>query len=205
MKCWLSALLLWVCVVATACESRRRENVYKPGGKFVQRLDARGRRHLLQDGDGALLGKIRVRGDVLRVYDAERTSLGDVDRTALTVRRLHDEPVAIAEVDGAHELAGSFRIEPVDRGWAVFDAKARRIGYFAAGDDGRLALRDDYTSAPRVFAEPGVAKTSSGQVLVRATPSIDGELLLPFAVSSDALDPLARVALGAWLQAQQQP
>lgn len=198
------AVLLCVAMLF-GCEREERKNVYKPGGEFVQRLDARGRRHLVHDGEGATLAKLRMRGEQIKVYGSEMNALGTVGWTddKLIVTRRGEKPTAFTERDGADELAGRLRVESVERGWVVFDGATRRLGYFEWLDDGRLALRDDYSAAPRLFAEPDAAeaRTPARRAALVVTPPYPAAVVLPFALEAD-LDALERVALGLWLVAQ---
>jgi len=111
-----------------------------------------------------------------------------------------EESATFREVEDAiWELEGRLRLERVERGWAVYTAGSKRLGYVDQVEPGKYALRDDYSSPPRAFArvdEPAV-KSPAGAILVEGTPRTDAVLLLPFAV--DGVDNLTRVALGLWL------
>lgn len=199
-------ILLLAVVFALGCEENEDESIYRPGGTYAQVLDARGRRHVVQDANGKTLAKVRERKDGLKVYSAEMAPLGEV-----TMRdgKVTVSPQAGGEVtfrpDGkaVMELPKRLRIETVEHGWAIFDAHARRLGYFEWLDDGRLALRDDYAATPRVFAgaKGAEARTPAGQVMLTVSPAYPASTMLPFLLDGE-LDAMDRVALGMWLQTQ---
>lgn len=197
------AALLVCCLILSACEREERENVYEPGGRYAKLLDARGKRHIIRNSDGTTISKIRVRPGTIKVYDSEMSPLGELDTAGPTLRvtRRGAEPVEFEPAGVAYELPGRLRIEPVEHGWAVFDGDASRLGYFRWLDDGRLALRDDYSSEPRVFARIGdsEARTPAGKVEFTVEPMYSAAVLLPFAVQDSNLDALDLVALGVWL------
>ncbi len=191
-----------LCLVG--CEREEKKTIYEPG-QYVQKLDARGRRHVIADAKGQPLAKIRVRKDGVRVYGADMTVLGRVEQKGADVfvtRGLGEPTTFEPGATGVFELDGRMRIEAVEHGWAVFDPSARRLGYFAWLPDGRLALRDDYSAAPRVFARANSseARTPSGEVRLSIAPRYPAAAILPFALEGE-LDELDRVALGQWLAA----
>lgn len=195
----IAALLL-----LASCERQEEPTIYAPG-EYASKLDATGRRHIIADADGHPLGKIRVRKDALRVYDAEMARLGEVrgDGKEIEVERSGEVSKFESPSLGVTILQGRLRIEMVEHGWAIFDANAQRLGYFEWLSDGRLALRDDYGSAPRVFAhrDGADARTATGQVIVTVLPPYSAAKMLPFALEPGGLDELDRVALGVWLVA----
>lgn len=203
------ALAIIAAVAAlTGCEQPLPENPYEPGGKFVQQLDARGRRHLVYDRDGQVIAKLRALPTKTKVYSAQMQLLGTVEAgDELAVRRGQSTPTRFEQDgDAVVVLPGTLRIERVDSAWAVFDHEARRLGYFEWLADGRLALRDDYSSPPRAFGgtETEEARTPAGQMVVRAAPPYPPAALLPFALEG-GLDALDRFALGQWLMRQAPP
>ena len=200
-----SPLALLVLVLALAgCEREPEPNVYRPGGSYQNVLDARGKRIIVRDGDGATLGKWRERDESLRVYGPDMILLGEVswdeakDRVEVIPRAA--EPVWLAKTsDGVWQLPGRLRLERVANGWGIFDASSRRLGYVAEVEPGKFALRDDYSSSPRAFArrEEASVMTPAGAVVINGNPATNAVRLLPFAI--EGLDNLTRAALATWL------
>ncbi len=205
----LTALICCGAVLAaTACErEEEQENPYLPGGEFQTKLDARGTRVMVRDADGKTLAKLRNRRETIRVYGPQMVVLGEVafeatsDPPLVRVEPRGGEPEEfVSGESGVWKLGERLRLELVSDGWAVYGPRATRLGYVSKPEEGKFAVRDDYSSAPRAFARVGeaVVKTPAGASIVTTTPDADAVVVLPFAL--EGIDPLAAVALGKWLE-----
>lgn len=204
----LRLLIVLSLLVLVACNQREQQpSPYAPGGELQSRLDARGKRIVVRDDSGKVLGKLRVRDDEIKVFDAAMSPVGSVswdDQTTpptviLAPRGEREVSRLEAPDDGTWILPQRLRLERVSEGWAILTDAGRRLGYVSKLDDGRFALRDDYSSRPRAFArsDEETVRSPAGADIVSATPRGDGRLALPFAL--EGLDNLTRVALGVWL------
>ena len=195
-------------LAASSCQpSSESTERYAPGGEYHKQLDARGKRHIVHGAKDAVLAKIRVRKDgEVRVFDKDRVSLGSVRMRdgKVVIERRGAKPAGVEWLDDdTITIGANLRLERVERGWAVFDGKAQPLGYVQWVSPDRLALRDDYSSAPRLFAGPEdtSARTPSGARELDVRPPYPVIELMPLALGGDA-DALDRVALGMWLLAQ---
>ena len=198
------ALTLAVLVGLSGCHSGDEENIHAPNGKLIKQLDARGRRHLVQNGKGDVIAKLRIRKDKVRVYDGQMLSVGDLhwEGDDLRITGPNGKVTSLpASIEGVGEIPAKLRIEVVERGWAVLDSRSSALGYFEWVDDGRLALRDDYSANPRLYASPEdhEAVTPAGTAELVMTPGYPVVVAMPFALPGK-LGALERVALGMWLQ-----
>lgn len=202
MKAPLTLLLLTLAF--SGCEREPEPSIYRPGGPYHSVLDARGKRIIVRDHEGEVLGKWRERDESIRIYGPDMILLGEVswdeagDRVEVVAQGA--EPAWLAKTnDGVWRLPGRLRLERVSNGWGIFDAASRRLGYVAEVEPGKFALRDDYSSAPRAFArrEESSVMSPAGAVVVDGSPATNAVRLLPFAI--DGLDNLTRAALATWL------
>lgn len=203
----LPFLLLVFVAFGAACEEDKQTDVYRPGGAYQSKLDARGRKVMVQDSKGNALGKLRLRDQEIVVYGADMVKLGSAawrtegEKTTVLVKPRDSEEAAFVEAEPAvWKLEGRLRIERVERGWALYGANGQRLGYVERMELGKFALRDDYSSPPRVLArvDEGFVKSPAGSTFVQSTPRTEGVMLLPFAL--EGLDNLTRIGLGLWLR-----
>ncbi len=202
-------LLVLIVAVLAGC----REDPSDSADEFQRKLDSTGRRVLVVDADGQPLRKLRIRRDSYKVYDESLAAVGyvrweDVDdqqpvRARVELRPLDkSEPLAVEQVaDDSFELPDHFRIERVDRGWAVFDAEASLVGIFERYD-GSWHLRGGYDDQPSLSvddSEAMLAVLREGQTEFRLQA---GELsaLELLAADLDGLGPLEQTAVGVWMQ-----
>lgn len=183
--------------------------------EYREELAASGDRLVVTDGDGEPIGKVRVRTDRYKVYDAslapvgfvswgERVSTTDADEEAeaIAVRSIEaTEPERIETDDEPTvEFEGRWRVERIDRGWAVFDEDAELIGRFERRDDRWQFRRDDDSSALTVEKRDGRMRIvrDDGSEAARASSDELSELEL-LAWQLEELDALDRAAVGVWL------
>ena len=202
-------LLLTILVLCGGCRDEGERSVYRPGGPYVERLDAPGRRMTIDGPDGRPVLKVRASSERFKVYDAEMRRVGEVrwSDERVEVREELGQPwTGVTTDDGGAvtELEGRFRLERVADGWAVFDPKATLLGYVGRDEEGVWSLRDDFSSAPRLIARGAELEGPKGAVELRSSAAaLEGPFLI--ATGLDELDALSQVALGAWFARQPSP
>ncbi len=165
--------------------------------------DASGRKLVVVDASGNTLGKLRLRKDRIRVYSPDMTSFGMIahDETGIgftpygqtTTQYLKSDP------HGIWESAESLRIEPVDRGWAVFGADAALVGYVEFS--GTWTFRSGYDDSPQ-WVMKGRAVLAGAKIMCTGlSGEIEPELTLDLCI--DGLPLESRALLGAWLKDQE--
>ncbi len=164
--------------------------------------DAIGRKLIVVNDHGDTLAKVRIRSDGTRLYGPDMLPFGMVsrDENGLGFQRYGETTTSYLEPDpsGIWECADSLRIEPVDRGWAIFGANAKLIGYveFAQGWTFRLGYDDKakwvVTGREVVSNADTVCSGRSGR--------LEPEMTLSLCI--EGLPVESRALLGVWLQEQ---
>jgi hypothetical protein len=208
---WLGLSLLALLIFAgSGCEPEPGPRRFSPTGEYFRLLDSAGRKYMILGEEDRPLGKLRIRDEEIKAYNASMEPVGTVEwrdedgAVAISVTPRGGDSIQLRrrkESVDVYELPGRFRIERVERGWVVFDADGRRLGYVEESEPDEFALRDDYSSPPRAYARPSdpAVKTPSGRTVVAARPEFRAAPLLGFAFEGK-LDALDRVAFGVWLE-----
>lgn len=165
--------------------------------------DASGRKLVVVDASGSVLGKLRLRKDHIRVYRPDMTSFGVVsrDKTGMgfTPYGQKTTQYLTTDIHGIWESAESLRIEPVDRGWAVYGANATLIGYVEFS--GAWTFRSGYDDSPQWVTKGRDIMAGAKIICTGWSAEIEPELTLALCVEGLPLE--SRALLGAWLKDHQ--
>ncbi len=164
--------------------------------------DASGRKLIVVDASGVPLGKLRLRKDRIRVYGPDMMPFGMIaqDESGLGFTPNGQTTPQYLTVDdhGIWESAESLRIEPVDRGWAVFGAEAALIGYVEFS--GTWTFRSGYDDRPQWVTKGRQVMAGAEKVCTGLSADAEQEMTLALCIVGLPLE--SRALLGAWLKAQ---
>ncbi|MEZ4459735.1 MAG: hypothetical protein R3E66_08380 [bacterium] len=164
-------------------------------------VGATGRRVLVTNAEGKIVGKVRLRSTGVRVYGDDLVPIGTVSSSDGIA--FHPFPegakqtLAKTEAD-VWEFDQSMRIERTQSDWALFDANAQLLGYL--NHDGGWSFRG---AAGDTWTVNEGKVLDQGKVRCEARSTGSSEMLLALCV--DALPVQARVALALWMQTQVTP
>ncbi len=195
-------LLILLLVFSVACQRERGPKVHDHNSPYGPGGDGAGTRIVVRDAEGEPFMKVRVSKTRVRVYDDQMVMVGMIrefdDHFLVEQPGEYSEKLTKVKEPRAIELKAKFRAEPVADGWAVFDANAKTVGYLT-NTDGVWSLRDDYSSEARLTAKPDqlILEPADGNPYTLTRRDTPGPLAL--AMTLEPLDPMARAALGVWL------
>jgi hypothetical protein len=165
--------------------------------------DASGRKLIVVDSSGNTLGKLRLHKDRIRVYGPDMMQFGMIarDETGLGFTPYGQTSVQYLTVDshGIWESAESLRIEPVDRGWAVFGADATLIGYVEFS--GTWTFRSGYDDSAQWVTKGRAVMAGAEKICTGWSAEIEPEMTLALCIEGLPLE--SRTLLGAWLKDQE--
>ncbi len=208
---WVSwvALLAAAVLIASGCQDD--EPSASAAAHYRRLLDANGRRIMVVDAKGHPVCKLRKRYHGYKVYDAHLAAVGyvkwraagDAGAARVTQRPLDgSKPASIEPVDdGNFEMAGHFRLEPTNRGWAVFGTDGKLMGAFEKNDEGKWQLRRRYGKGPVFTVEPSPVPTvvdADGNAVLRVDVGEVKPLVL-LSLKIDTLSPLEQISAGLWM------
>lgn len=203
-------------MLLAGCHREPPPPLYVPGGAFFERLDATGKRVMLEGPEGEVLGKLRLRESHQKIYDEGMRPVGRVQwsmgdggvgprREGLSMRRVGEREGQVVRERGedVFEVEGVARFERTHRGWAIFDVEGGLLGAMEAGEDGWRFVRrfGDGQGDSSVRREGGRVEVLRGDevlLVVRGAAPGDAQLLMQ-GVSELTL--LERHFVGAWFDA----
>lgn len=165
--------------------------------------DASGRKLIVVDANGNALGKLRLRKDRMRVYGPDMMPFGMVARDeagmGFTPHGQITTQYLTPDTHGIWESAESLRIEPVDRGWAVFGADATLIGYVEFS--GTWTFRSGYDDSPKWVTKGRDIMAGAEKICTGWSAENEPEMTLALCIEGLPLE--SRALLGAWLKDQE--
>ncbi len=176
-------------------------------------LDAQGTRVLIEDDEGGVVAKWRVRrGGVRKIYDAELVPRGyvrrDVESSEVSVVATslgHQVRVEVRELaEGQISVGGGLTLEARDGGWLLYDTRRLLLGVARFEDGGAQLLADLAPHrAPEIAVErvgDDVVARRNGQRILRAPEHVAPAALLAYAIDSEELGALERAALAMFFE-----
>lgn len=188
---WLAAL-----VILAGCQPERRDAPRRP-----VMPDAEGKRLLVVDTAGKPLGKLRIRKHNVRVYDGQMSPIGTVraDAQNLVCQPVSGAPMAFEAKNEAREFGQMLRVEPMEKGWAVFAQNAVLLGYIEYTN--AWTFRKTYSDRELWRVEKN--RVMAGQMAVCEAQSLTERPAFTLALCLSDLPVEARAMLGAWMETVQ--
>lgn len=190
---WIMAALV---VSLLGCSPERRD-----ARRRAPMPDAEGTRFVVVDSAARPLAKLRLRKQHLRVYSEQMTPMGTVLNTQDTFvfQPGQASPVALTGNGAVREFGTSLRIEPMEKGWALFGHDATLLGYIEYV--GGWTFRKSYSDRSGWRVEKN--RVLDGKRVVCESQSRVERPALTLALCLQELPVEARAVLGVWMETQQ--